>query len=193
VLAGVRDAADASRLASRLLDQRLRPHEVQLWLEGDMARWPTPPARPPRPRARRSAGRWRRWSPGHHHGGVTGAGLAAAARAAVSPWSAEWDPQAAYPSSYLLELMCALECSRADAVGPPPGRITCSPTCWNPAVARTDLLREGAPPGPPGPAAGLRLFAVTLTAAPAAVRRPYRGPYRGRTAARAAGSPARVT
>ena len=37
VLAGVRDAADAGRLAERVLGQRLRPHEVRVWLEGDMS------------------------------------------------------------------------------------------------------------------------------------------------------------
>ena len=114
---------------------------------------------------------------------VTGAGLAAAARAAVSPWSAEWDPQAAYPASYLLELMCALECSRADAVGAAAGADYVFTDVLDPAVARTDLFREGAPPRSTWARRGLRLFAVTLTAAPA-------GGTAASTAARAAASPA---
>jgi hypothetical protein len=99
---------------------------------------------------------------------VTGAGLAAAARAAVSPWSAEWDPQVAYPDSYLLELMCALECSRADAVGPAAGADYVFTDVLDPAVARTDLFRDGAPPRSSWARRGLRLFAIALTADDAA-------------------------
>ena len=99
---------------------------------------------------------------------VTGAGLAAAARAAVSPWAAEWDPQLAYPASYLLELMCALECSRADAVGYAAGPDYVFTDALDPAVARTDLFREGAPPRSTWARRGLRLFAVAPAGIPPA-------------------------
>ena len=187
VLAGVRDAADASRLASRVLDQRLRPHEVQLWLEGDMALADPASAATQAAREQISGALAPLAAEGIITGVVTGAGLAAAARAAVSPWSAEWDPQAAYPASYLLELMCALECSRADAVGPAAGADYVFTDVLDPAVARTDLLREGAPPRSTWARRGLRLFAVTLTAVPAGGTA---GATAASTAARAAGSPA---
>ena len=40
--------------------------------------------------------------------------MAAAAR---SPWMAPWDTAHDHPECYLLDLACAVECSRADAVG----------------------------------------------------------------------------
>ena len=166
VLAGVRDADDAGRLAGRVLDQRLRPHEVQLWLEGDMALADPASAATQAARELISGALAPLSAEGIITGVVTGAGLAAAARAAVSPWSAEWDPQVAYPASYLLELMCALECSRADAVGPAAGADYVFTDVLDPAVARTDLLREGAPPRSAWARRGLRLFAVALTPAP---------------------------
>ncbi len=168
VLAGVRDAAGAARLAGRVLGQRLRPHEVQVWLEGDMAL--ADPANAAAHAARREIGG--ALAPltagGIIAGVITGAGLAAAARAAVSPWSAEWDPQVAYPDSYLLDLMCALECSRADAVGSAAGADYVFTDALDPAVARTDLFREGAPPRSAWGRRGLRLFAVVPTGVPAA-------------------------
>ena len=118
VLAGVRDAADAGRLAERVLGQRLRPHEVRVWLESDMSLADPAHALAHAAREQIAGALAPLTAEGVIAGVVTGAGLAAAARAAVSPWSAEWDPQLNYPASYLLELMCALECSRADAVGP---------------------------------------------------------------------------
>jgi hypothetical protein len=170
VLAGVRDAADAGRLAERVLGQRLRPHEVRVWLEGDMAddMAMADPANAAARAAREHIGGALAplTAEGIIVGVVTGTGLAAAARAAVSPWAAEWDPQLAYPASYLLELMCALECSRADAVGPAAGADYAFTDVLDPAVARTDLFREGAPPRSTWARRGLRLFAVA-PAAPA--------------------------
>ena len=99
---------------------------------------------------------------------VSGTGLAAAARAAVSPWAAEWDPQLAYPPLALLELMCALECSRADAVGYAPGLDYVFTDAADPAVTRTGLLREGAPTRSTWARRGLRLFAIALPGQPAA-------------------------
>ena len=161
VFAGVRDAAGAARLAARVLDQRLRPQEVLVWLEGDLAT--TGPGNAAadaaaREQIGRALGPLR--TVGITASVVTGAGLPAAARAAVSPWAAEWDPQVAYPASYLLELMCALECARADAVGYAAGADYVFTDALDPAVARTELFREGAPPRSTWGRRGLRLFAV---------------------------------
>jgi len=161
VFAGVRDAAGAARLAARVLDQRLRPQEVLVWLEGDLAT--TGPGNAAADAAAREQ-IGRALGPlsavGITASVVTGAGLPAAARAAVSPWAAEWDPQVAYPASYLLELMCALECARADAVGYAAGADYVFTDTLDPAVARTELFREGAPPRSTWGRRGLRLFAV---------------------------------
>jgi hypothetical protein len=163
VLAGVRDAASAGRLADSVLGQRLRPQEVVVWLDGD----DTPAAGAGG--AAEAAGAARQAITGAlgklAGEGVTarvasGTGLAAAARAAQSPWSAPWDPQVAYPASYLLGLMCALECSRADAVGHVPGADYVFTGTLAPAAARTDLYRDGVPPHA-WARRGLRLFAVS--------------------------------
>jgi len=60
----------------------------------------------------------------------------------------------------LLELMCALECSRADAVGYAPGADYVFTEALDPSVARTELFRDGAPPPDAWARRGLRLFAV---------------------------------
>ncbi len=164
VLAGVRDAADAGRLAERVLGQRLRPHEVRVWLEGDMSLADPAHALAHAAREQIAGALAPLTAEGVIAGVVTGTGLAAAARAAVSPWSAEWDPQLNYPASYLLELMCALECSRADAVGRTAGADYVFTDVLDPAVARTDLFSEGAPPRSTWARRGLRLFAVAPTA-----------------------------
>jgi hypothetical protein len=168
VLAGVRDAASAARLAGQVLGQRLRPHEVLVWLED------APAAAAPRNAAVETAARDQIGAAlgplsaaGIITGVVGGAGLAAAARAAVSPWAAEWDPQRAYPPSALLELVCALECSRADAVGYARGLDYVFADAADPAVARTALLREGAPPRSAWARRGLRLFAIDFPGQPA--------------------------
>jgi hypothetical protein len=93
---------------------------------------------------------------------VPGTGLAAAARTATAPWSAPWDPAVAYPASYLLELVCALECSRADAAGRSPGADYVFTTTLDPLIARTALYRDGGPPPHTWARRGLRLFAVDL-------------------------------
>ncbi len=167
VFAGVQDAAGAARLAARVLDQRLRPQEVLVWLEGDLAT--TGPGNAAADAAAREQ-IGRALGPlsavGITASVVTGAGLPAAARAAVSPWAAEWDPQVAYPASYLLELMCALECARADAVGYAAGADYVFTDTLDPAVARTELFREGAPPRSTWGRRGLRLFAVAPAESP---------------------------
>ncbi len=170
VLAGVRDAASAERLAARVLEQRLRPQEVLVWLEGDLATT-GPGHAAAETAARGQIGRalGSLTAAGLTASVVNGAGLPAAARAAVSPWAAEWDPQVAYPPSYLLELMCALECSRADAAGYAVGPGYVFTDTLDPAVARTELFREGAPPRSAWGRRGLRLFAVAPAGSPAPV------------------------
>ena len=170
VLAGVRDAASAERLAARVLEQRLRPQEVLVWLEGDLATT-GPEHAAAETAARGQIGRalGSLTAAGLTASVVNGAGLPAAARAAVSPWAAEWDPQVAYPASYLLELMCALECSRADAAGYAVGPDYVFTDTLDPAVARTELFREGAPPRSAWGRRGLRLFAVAPAESPVPV------------------------
>jgi hypothetical protein len=146
VLAGLRDAADAGRLADSVLSQRLRPAEVVVWLDG---------AAPESASALdRLAG------DGITVTVVTGHGVAGAARSATSPWATIWEPGTRYPSSWLLELICALECSRADAVGYVPGADYVFTEALDPSVARTELFRDGAPPPDAWARRGLRLFAV---------------------------------
>ena len=174
VLAGVRDAASAAQLAGQVLGQRLRPHEVVVWLEGELAAASPQNTAGPQNTPAETAARDQIGAvlgplsaAGIITGVVSGAGLAAAARAAVSPWAAEWDPQLAYPPLALLELMCALECSRADAVGYAPGLDYVFTDAVDPAVARTGLLREGAPPRSTWARRGLRLFAIAPAGQPA--------------------------
>jgi hypothetical protein len=146
VLAALRDPADAGRLADSVLGQRLRPAEVVVWLEGA---------------APESAGALDRLAgEGITVTVVSGHGVAAAARSATSPWAAIWVPGTGYPSTWLLELICALECSRADAVGYVPGADYVFTEALDPSVARTELFRDGAPPPAAWARRGLRLFAV---------------------------------
>jgi hypothetical protein len=163
VLAGLRDVADARILADSLLSQRLRPAEVVVWGSGA---------------APGSAGALDRLAAE----GVTvtvlaGDGLAAAARRATSPWAAVCEPGTSYPPSWLLELVCALECSRADAVGYVPGADYVFTEALDPAMARTELFRDGAPPKSAWARRGLRLFAVSPARVPAA--EPGNGPANG--------------
>jgi hypothetical protein len=158
VLAGVRDAAEASRLAGSVLAQRLRPYEVVVWLTGDGA--PADGTRATRQAVASALGRL--GAAGVTAAVVPGRGLAAAARTATAAWSAPWDPAAAYPPSYLLELVCALECSRADAAGRADVGDYVFTTALDPLVARTALYRDGGPPPHTWARRGLRLFAVDL-------------------------------
>ncbi len=165
VLAGVRDAAEAGRLADSVLGQRLRPCEVVVWLANDGApadgaNGAADGASATRQAVASALGRLE--AEGVTAAVVPGTGLAAAARTATAPWSAPWDPGAAYPASYLLELVCALECSRADAAGHAAGADYVFTTTLDPRVARTALYRDGAPPPHAWARRGLRLFAVDL-------------------------------
>src|SRR6201996_1637273 len=147
VLTGLRSAADAGVLADSVLAQRLRPAEVVVWLDGAGTGV--------------AGGLERVQAAGIEVTVVTGTGVSAAARAATSPWSATWEPGAAYGPGTLSELVCALECSRADAVGYVPGADFVFTDVLDPAVARTELYRDGAAPRSSWGRRGLRLFAVT--------------------------------
>jgi hypothetical protein len=165
VLARVGDAAEAGRLADSVLGQRLRPYEVVVWLAGDGAPAAGANGTADGPRAARQAvaqALGRLEAEGVTATVVAGTGLAAAARTATAPWSAPWDPAAAYPASYLFELVCALECSRADAAGYAAGADYVFTTTLDPQVARTALYRDGGPPPHAWARRGLRLFAVDL-------------------------------
>ena len=150
VLAGLRDSADARVLADSVLAQRLRPAEVAVWLDGALAEVAGVSAALDRVRAE-----------GIEVSVVTGTGASAAARAASAPWSAVWEPGATYGPATLAESLCALECSRADAVGYVPGADYVFTDVLDPVVARTELYRDGAPPRSAWGRRGLRLFAVT--------------------------------
>jgi hypothetical protein len=156
VLAGLGAAADAGVLADSVLSQRLRPAEVVVWLDGDGATG--------------VAGALDRVrAEGIGVSVVTGTGVADAARAATAPWSAVWEPGVTYGPATLVELMCALECSRADAVGYVPGADFVFTDVLDPAVARTELYRDSASPRSSWGRRGLRLFAVTPSQVTSAV------------------------
>jgi hypothetical protein len=82
--------------------------------------------------------------------------LRQAAAAARSPWVAPWPPRGATPDgtpgSYLLDLVCARECSQADAVGWA-GAAYEFTTSLEPALARRDHVAQ--------PGQGPRLFSVS--------------------------------
>ena len=183
VLAMPRDQAEVTRLASAVLRQQHRPSEVVVTL-------------PPESSAERPAGES---PAGTRKEGKDGAALtergvsaafaevsasgiavrtvraegpgkaARAARAVRSPWAAPWDTTRDYPDTHLLDLACARECSRADAVGYSPGDGYVFSTKIEPALARPGLLAATATDGGAGSAAfssdawarrGLALFAI---------------------------------
>ena len=162
VLAGLRGAADAGVLADSVLSQRLRPAEVVVWLDGTGRNGSAQDGTA----AGFTGALGRLGAEGITVSVVTGTDVADAARAATSPWSAVWEPGVTYGPATLLELMCALECSRADAVGYVPGADYVFTDVLDPAVARTELYRDGAPPRSAWGRRGLRLFAVTPSEGP---------------------------
>ncbi len=91
--------------------------------------------------------------------------LAPAARAARSPWAVPFRDGAGWHESYLLDLVCARECSQADAVGYG-GAAYAFAASLEPALARRELFASGdhgsGGPGSGGPGAGhgLRLFSA---------------------------------
>jgi hypothetical protein len=155
VLAELPGASHAQRFGRDLMRQRLRPAEVIVSLAG------------PHPDAaaaiqRQAAARALR---GLADSGAVvrvgaGTGLAALAAAARSPWLAPWDTAHDHPECYLLDLACAVECSRADAVGLAPGDGYVFTRAIQPALARRDLLLPDAPAPDAWGRHGLRMLAV---------------------------------
>jgi hypothetical protein len=156
VLAELPDASHAQRLSHDLMRQRLRPAEVIVTLGG-----PGPDA--PGTTAARAVTRALR---GLADSGpvvrvLAGTDPRASAAAARSPWAARWEPDRDYPDCYLLDLACAVECSRADAVGHVPGADYVFTQAIEPALARRDLLLADAPaPGTWG-GHGLRMLSIS--------------------------------
>jgi hypothetical protein len=156
VLAEVPDASHAQRLGHDLMRQRLRPAEVIVSLAG------------PHPDAASAVGRQAaaRALRGLADSGATvrvigGTGLPAAAAAAHSPWVAPWAPDRDHQDCYLLDLACALECSRADAVGRAPAADYVFAQAIEPALARRDLLLPDAPAADAWGRHGLRMLAIS--------------------------------
>jgi hypothetical protein len=159
VLARVADSGAAGRLASALLDQRLRPTEV-------IAAVP--------PGGAAAAVREALGKLTDHDIRVVvtpedgpaddGLGLDWArplARLADAPWLAPWAAEdAARPSTYLLDLACARECAQADAVGFAAGEYEFTHWLEKPALIRSALLAPGGPAAADWGSHGLRLFTI---------------------------------
>jgi hypothetical protein len=171
VLARVADSGAAGRLATALLDQRLRPTEVIAAVpsgsasasavrevlgkltDHDIRVVVTSEAGP--------AG------PGPADGGPAdggGRGLDWArplARLADAPWLTPWVPDdATRPATYLLDLACARECAQADAVGFGSGEYEFTHWLEKPALVRAALLAPGGPAAADWGSHGLRLFTI---------------------------------
>ncbi|HZC41185.1 MAG TPA: hypothetical protein VE343_10965, partial [Streptosporangiaceae bacterium] len=149
VLAELADPGQAGMLAAALARQRLRPAEVVVSVAAGDHRQHRAVMTALRPLA----------AAGTEISITPAAGPAAAAAAARSPWLAPWPPGPEPSCWYLLDLACARECSRADAVGFrgwPGYRYQAAA----PALARQDLLAPGAPPVPDWGARGLRTLTV---------------------------------
>ena len=160
VLARVRDAAGAGRLGDALRRQRLRPAEVLVAASGSAA-----------PAAARDAlsdlaDQGVRVVVTDEASGETD-WARPLARLADAPWVAPWpepgpaDPAAGLNDTYLLDLACARECTRADAVGLGDAEYEFVPSLSAPALVRRGLLTPDGPPAAAWGGHGLRLFTVT--------------------------------
>jgi hypothetical protein len=159
VLARVADGDEAGRLASALLDQRLRPTEV-------IAAVPSGGASAPL--VRETLGKLTdhdiRVVVTSEAGIDGGRGLEWArplARLADAPWLTPWAAEdAARPATYLLDLACARECAQADAVGFGSGEYEFTHRLENPALVSSALLAPGGPAVADWGSHGLRLFTI---------------------------------
>ena len=161
VLAEVRDAAEADTLVQQLLRQRLRP--VQVVIYGAAA--VPPPAGLPDPGDRRGG-----HPPTRALAALADAGIAIqmaavhgepeAARQTELPWIVPWDCRREHSDWYLLDLMCARECSAADIVGHAADQDYVFVDVAEPALVRRDLLLPGAPPQPSWSRRGARILSV---------------------------------
>ena len=154
VLVSLADAAQAGRVATALLGQRLRPAEV-------IASAAPAAAGAVRDALGPLAGQGIRVT-------VAGAAPPAAgvdwmrplARLASVPWLAPWAADGGQAADYLLDLACARECAQADAVGF--GAAEYEFTRWleEPALVRAHLLDPGGPAAGDWGSHGLRLFTI---------------------------------
>ena len=156
ILAELPGASHAQRLGRDLMRQRLRPAEVIVSLAGPHPDAASAIQRQAAARALRGLA-----DSGAVVRVVAGTGLAAMAAAARSPWMAPWDTARDHPECYLLDLACALECSRADAVGHAPGADYVFTQAIQPALTRRDLLLPDAPAKDAWGRHGLRMLAVS--------------------------------
>jgi hypothetical protein len=166
VLATVADAAEAGRLASALLDQRLRPAEVIA------ATRPSATAAVRDALAKltdhdiRVAVMSAADDPGLPDTRLGLDWTRPLARLASVPWLAPWtsdDADAAgdRPAWYLLDLACARECAQADAVGFGAGEYEFTHWLERPALVKAALLAPGGPAAADWGSHGLRLFTIT--------------------------------
>ncbi len=109
----------AGRLASTVARQRHRPAEVVLATPDAAAPQMAAPQAPPGTPVPSRVPAWLRelQDLGIAVRVAREPGLAGAARAARSEWVVRWDTERDHPDTYLLDLVCARECSRADVVG----------------------------------------------------------------------------
>jgi hypothetical protein len=161
VLVTLDDAAQAGRLATALLGQRLRPAEVIASAAAEAAG----PVRSalgvlaehgirvvvvPEDAGAKPGVEWAR----------------PLARVASVPWLAPWAADRGQTADYLLDLACARECAQADAVGLDFGErraaVQYEFTRWldEPALVRAHLLDPGGPAAGDWGSHGLRLFTI---------------------------------
>jgi hypothetical protein len=155
VLVTLADAAQAGRLATTLLAQRLRPAEV-------IASAAAAAAEPVRS-ALAVLGEHgiRVVVTADDAGDKPGVEWARPlARLASVPWLAPWAADGGQTADYLLDLACARECAQADAVGF--SAVEYEFTHWldEPALVRAHLLDPGGPAAGDWGSHGLRLFAI---------------------------------
>ena len=166
VLARVADGDAAGRLASALLDQRLRPTEVVAAVPSGAAT-----AADVREALGKLTDHDIRVVVTPEDSGVDRSGSGAGdagldwarplARLAEAPWLAPWTAEdAARPSTYLLDLACARECAQADAVGFGTGEYEFTHWLERPALITSALLAPGGPAAADWGSHGLRLFTI---------------------------------
>jgi hypothetical protein len=156
VLTTVRDAAEAEMAAHQLLRQRLRPAEVVV------ACGPAEPTAVAQGVADEI---------GRALTGLVDAGIAVriacgesereAARRIRLPSIARWDCRAGRSEWYLLDLVCARECSRADVIGRSADADYVFADTAEPALVRADLLGPGGPPLQSWSRRGIRMLSIT--------------------------------
>ena len=160
VLVAVTDAAQAGRLATVLLGQRLRPAEV-------IAGCPAGAADSVRTALGPLAGHGIRVEvtgaplPGPGAGAPGADWARPLARLATAKWLALWAADGGQQDTHLLDLAGARECAQADAVGFGAGEYEFTRWLEEPALVRAALLEPGGPAAGDWGRHGLRLFTIT--------------------------------